>query len=471
MSFIKDLLKWGAVRGVRDPVTGGSVFSSGLKVVDASGHQKSNVLSFCMGGYLGAPVAVVANPYSFMFQTVLEADFDTVRFGILNADNAAVAGVKAAVGAGDTLNDTGSIKLGLNTSGQPNNGRANFLTMTFAGAGTGTLTASALDSTGATGANIGGCTCSVTWTDWMNCASVSRADGTSRLPVINGIITWPAGVNMTQMVMDGGTGWDTEGDLSNAPYLRPYRVMAASTKDAVANPAWMLVSNGGCAREYTAYPPVIVQYTLRNGVGKTLVVFGDSIAEGSGATVAKCGWHREWQKSVSTPTAPVSICNLAVAGSSMQSTAALGGWYSRINALISSFGRVNVYVPSGTPNNLSAPQTAADITAMLPYFGKLRQLVDSETITLFTGTIIPTNYAVKAYGGSDITYRVAWNTRMVSSTFNVADFDAEISSDAVDVNGQFWLPAANTADGIHPSTVGYQLMAPAFHTAWTYAKN
>ncbi len=246
--------------------------------------------------------------------------------------------------------------------------------------------------------------------------------------------------------------------------------MVASTRDAVANPAWMLVSNGNCAREYTAYPPVVIQYTLRNGVGKTLVVYGDSIQEGSGATVTKCGWPREWQKGVSTPSAPVSICNLAVAGSAMQASASLGGWYSRISATISSFSQVNVFVPAATPNNLSAPQVVADITLIRGYFAKLRQLVDSGSITMFTSTVIPTNYSVKAYGASDLTYRLPYNAKIVGSGFNVANFDAAITSPAVDVNGQFWLPAANTADGVHPSTVGYKLMAVAFNTSWNSVK-
>ncbi len=182
----------GAVTGLVGPV--------GVVVGAISAQKRSNVMSFSLGGFLGAPVAVVTNPYSVMLQTVLEAEYDTVRVGIFNADTASVAGVKVAIGAGDTLTDTGSVKLGLNTSGQPNNSLSSgFVNATFGGAATGTLTASALASTGASGANIGGCTCAITWTDWMSVPSIARADGSSGLPVINAIVTWPATVNRTQM--------------------------------------------------------------------------------------------------------------------------------------------------------------------------------------------------------------------------------------------------------------------------------
>ena len=439
-----------------------TVGSAVLGVKSTTQRPKSNVLSFSLAGFLDAPVAVVTNPYSLMVQTVLEAPFDTMRIGILNADNSAVAGVKVSVGAGSTLG-AGNGTLGLTAAGQPTGG-VNFLPATFGGAASGTLAAAAAASTGATGANIGGSDCSITWTDWVLNGSVDRVDGTSGLPCVNVIVTWPAGVNRTRILMDGtsSTGWDNESSVGN----RPFRVMAAATKDAVGNPAWMLVSNAQAARTYTDFPPIVVQYTLRNGYGETLLVYGDSIREGAGATVQKYGYPREFQAMISTAKNPVSICNLAVAGSNMVM------WEKRVAATLSSFTQVSVDIPSLTPNSLSAPQTSADMIAVRKSFANLRQAVDKVGLMHFTDTCLPTNSSVspgqvgpKNYGASDITYRAAYNAALRNSGYRVSDFDG-VAAWAIDSSGQYCLPAAYTDDGIHPNSVLYKLMAGVRLAAW-----
>lgn len=431
-------------------------------LITPSQRPKSDVLSACLSGFLDVPIPVVTDPYSLMVQTVLEAPYDAMRIGILNADNNAVAGVKVAIGSGTTLGAANGT-LGLSAAGQPIGGAA-FLPATFDGAATGTLAASPAIATDSNGTNYGGSECSVTWTDWMLNISPDRADGTSGLPTANIIITWPAGVKRSRLLMDGTTsqGWDNEAAVAN----RPFRVMAAATKDAVANSAWMLTSNGGCARTYTDFPPIIIQYTLRNGYGETLVIYGDSIREGAAANVQKFGYHREFQAMVSTSKEPVSICNLAVSASGMQAME------KRIASTIASFQRASVDIPSCTPNSLSTPQTAGNIATIRKSFASMRRMLNRDGLMVFTDTCLPSNSSVspgqagpKNYGASDMLYRVPYNTNIRNSGFRVTDYDA-LYPWAVDPSGQYCMPAALTPDGIHPGTALYKMMAAARAATW-----
>lgn len=431
-----------------------SLFSGGpTKPTDL---RKSNIMTACHSGFLGIPIAVVTNPYSVMVQTVAEGEFDNMRVGVFNADTAPVAGVKVSISAGTTLGAANGT-LGLANTGMPIGADTGFLSPTWGGQATGTLAASPQASTGISGANIGGTNCSLTFTDWIGCTSVPRADGTSGLPVYQVILTYPAGVNRTIAQMTAGTsvGWENEGSATVAPYNRPYRVMVSAIKDAVSNPAFMLVSNTFAARTYTDFPPIVVQYTLRNGYGKTFIIYGDSIYEGAGASIDKLGWPKEFQNLVSKPRDPVAICNLAVGGSGVNN------WTNRIQATISNFSSVNIIAPSLSPNSLGAPILPNDIVLAKRYFGANRQKLDLVGSTMITSTVIPSNNAVKAYGASD-SYRTAWNNYIRASGFTVADFDKVATSANVDANGQYFLNPEDTADGIHPSTVLYKKMANYF---------
>lgn len=433
-------------------LTGRNEISMAGKAALNERDYSSNVLSWCLGGFLDVPADVVANPYSQMLQTVLECDFDSVRIGVLNAAASAVAGVKVAVSASSTLgSNTGSMGL------DPATGQAYGSLFTFV-AQTLTLTAAPADSTGGTGVNIGGSNCSVTWTPWLsNAPSVPRADGTSELPAINVIVTWPVGGKRTFIagsVLQAATNLGDEVLALN----RPVRSMIASAKDASVNPAWMIASNGGCVRSTTEYAPIIIQYVPRNGKGRTLVVYGDSIHGGSGSSTMYQGWAREWQDSVSNKSNPISICQLAVAGSGQ------AGWTDRISATLGSMGKCVAFVPSLSPNNLSSPITASNIKVARYKWADQRRLVDAQNARLITSTVIPSNYSVKQYGTSDVTYRVAWNNELLTTYFEVVDFDFVASSETVDVNGQYSM--VSSADGIHPDTPLYKLMAGAFGLVW-----
>lgn len=415
-----------------------------------SQRPKSNVITECINGYFAAPVAVGAtNPYSVMLQSVAPTDWDTVEIGVMSASASAVVGLKVAFGAGTTLGPANGT-LGL-SAGQPIGG-VNFVAATWSGAyAGGTIPAAGSASTGASGLNIGGSDCAIAWTDPIANPSVGRVDGTSGLPAYNVILTYPVNVERTFVQMDGTTsvGWENEGSDAVAPFNRPHRVMVAATKDAVANPAWMMISNGQCARSYTDFPPIMVRFTMRSGLGETLVIYADSIGGGTGATIQNCGWPREFQARVSTKANPVAICSLAVAGSNFNN------FNQRAKATFSSFSNVSVYYPSLTPNSLSTPISAASMQLNRGYFSALRKTLEKPGVLPFTSTCLPTDYTVKPYGPSDVTYRVAWNDEKRAGNFLLADFDKALAG-PIDVNGQYTLP--DSADKIHPTSVGYYKM-------------
>ncbi|MET3132868.1 hypothetical protein AAKU55_003149 [Oxalobacteraceae bacterium GrIS 1.11] len=439
-------------------------FDSNNNVTGVSGltqRPKSNVFSTCLSGYLDVPIAVVGAPYSVMLQTVLERPFDTVRVGIFNTDTVAIDGMKLAVGSGTTLGPANGL-LGLNSGGALVGASPGMIAATWGGAATGSLAASPALSTGAAGLNIGGSKCSLTFCDWTTCPSPdARADGITGFPCFTTTITWPAGVNRTRMQMDGTTsiGWENEGSATVAPYGRPYRVMVAPARDAVANMGFMLASNGQCARSYTDFPPIVIQATSRYGDVETLILFGDSIEDGSAASIQYCNWAHEFQQMMSTPQNPISICNFAVPGSGA------ADWYNRAASVIGNFSKASVHAPSLTPNALNGPILDSDITNHRKWWGLLRQKFDLPGLMFFTSTVIPTNHAIKAYGVSDAK-RIAWNDAMRVSTFRCADFDA-VMAGPTDQYGQVTLaPALHDGNGIHPNTPGYKVMARAFIPVW-----
>lgn len=411
-----------------------------------SKRPKSNVITECISGFLAVPTAVGANPYSVMQQGVAPADWDTVEIGILNASASAVVGMKVLFGAGTTLGPANG-PLGL-VAGKPIGG-LDFTAATWIGAyAGGTLPASAQAATDANGANYGGSECGIGWTEPIANPSLQRADGTSGLPVYQVILTYPAGAERSFVPLDGTTsvGWENEGSDTVAPFNRPVRIMVAATKDAVANPAWMMASNGGCVRSYTELPPILLRFTLRNGTGETLVLYTDSLGDGAGAKPQKCGWPREFQARASTKQNPVAICNLSVSGSGMAS------WAKRIKITYPSFSQVSVYSASLTPNNLpNGPITDATIQLARRDFAVVRKLLEKQGCLFFTSTIVASDYSVKAYGQTDVK-RVAWNDEKRMGNWLLADFDKALSG-PVDANGQATLPESD--DKIHPNQIGY----------------
>lgn len=436
---------------------------------------ESNVLYEGLAGYLNVPVATGANPYSQMIQRVMPAEFDSVRIGVMNADNSVVAGVKVAVASGTTLGTgntatsplpTIASSLGFNTTnGSPLGALLTWRTATWGGAATGTLPATSVAATGIGLANGGGTECTITWTDAILCPSAPRdpTDGLGVMPVLYVDLVWPAGVNRTTMNMEtfvgsgvaAGQGWEVEGNDLVAPYGYPIRVVTNPTQDMVATPGYNFVS--GAVREYKEWPPIVVEFTLRNGMGKTLLVFGDSLHEGAEILdVIKCGWPAEMRRRVSTMTNPVAINIHAVGGTTMDD------WVRRMNSVVSSYKRANVFVPRLSPNSLGGPISAVNISNARSAFGKCRALANVVGDSFITATCMPSNSTgsgAKNYGASWQTMVVPENNITRAGGFNYFDFDEVISTQPVmDANGQYYIkPGYQAASGIHLTRAGQSM--------------
>lgn len=404
--------------------------------------KRSNILSKCVSGYLQAN-NTGGNPYTLHVETVLEAPFDLVRIGILNADTVPVVGVKASIAVASAL--------GANNSAatiDPVQYGGTWYDCQFAGATSGTAPA----ATAGAGVPI----CGIVWTDWILAPSLARTDG-GVLPVIH-VRTEVPGTAAKYTVAGAGasfSGYESEGNATTAPYRRPYRVRGqavagCTTKSAFTSTATLASASCG----------IIIQYALRNGFGSTLVVLGDSVYEGIGATIDRCGWAAIFQNAVSTPTNPVSICNLAVAGSGSPT------FYTRLNAVASGLADTNAVVlcPGGSVNSLSTPILNAHIMLARRDFAFQRQAAVANRMGFITSTINPRNPAAADYNSSD-SLRVAHNDYLRSTDFPVFDFDAALAGE-VDGDGQVNFKAGLTTDNTHPSQAGHVAMADAAASAW-----
>lgn len=430
--------------------------------------RESNFLYDIVSGYLAAPVTVGANWYSELMQFPLPGDCDAMQITLLNADGSPVTGVKVSVGYGSTLGPANGT-LGLAATGLPIGG--SFTKCTQNGNATGTLSAASAISTGPSGANIGGSACGYGTFDLTYCPTVPRVDGNDLdKPIAYISISWPPGSKRTFLEMDGTTsvGWQNEGSQSAriAPFGRPRRVMTAPNHDAQDNPAVYLPSNGLAARTHTQYPAAIIALSLRGGVGKTLVVFGDSLRAGTSADIQYCGMAAELQALISTPSSPMTVANLAVPGSDMSK------FLLRVQSLASIFSQANVLVPSATVNALGSPIAQSDLNLMRRSFAGMRKLLDRPGILMLTDTCPATGTAWKQYGSSD-SLRVASNEYYMASGFPCLPFAEALAGPMVTVltgpqagQTQQSMAPKYTIDEIHPISPGYRAAAELAYPVW-----
>lgn len=435
--------------------------------------EESNFLYEIPFSYLAVPVTVGENPYNELMQFTLPSDCDAAQVTLLNAANTAVSGVKVSVGYGSTLGAANGT-LGLAASGLPIGGA--FTKCTQNGNATGTLSAAGAVSTGPGAANIGGSDCGYGTFDLTICPTVPRADGNDRdKPVMYLNITWPPGSKRTFVELDGTTsvGWQNEGSQAAriAPFGHPRRVMVvannpAANSDAQDNPALYLLSNNAAARSFTQFPAAIIAFSLRGGMGKTLVICADSIGANTGADIQYCGMAAELRALASTPSSPVAIANLSVAGSDITK------WLMRVRSTSSIFVKANVLAPSGTVNSLGSPITQTSLNLVRRDFASIRKLWDRPGIFMLTSTVPPTGVTWRQYGFSD-SLRIASNEYYMASGFPCLPLAEAIAGPLVTVPsgpqaGQTQQSIASkfTVDDLHPNSAGYREQAEKAYPVW-----
>lgn len=372
-------------------------------------------------------------------QFTLEAPCDMMRVGVLNGTGVDLTSVAVSIG---WLNQSGS-------AGGPTVNAGTGRNCTFNGSATGTILGTV---GGIAGTNDNP---TVTWTDWMSVQSIDRTDGTgSTLPIHNVRVQIPAAnANRTCWHHTDTSGWNAE-NIATAPYgriarIRQQAVLAAST----ANQA--LFTSTTFAGDGVAF---IVQYVPRFRLANTLLVLGNSIDEGTGATVAQFGWANELQATFSTQTSPLEVCMLAVGGGGIQQMA------DRAVRLIPDLMPTAVFAPAFNTNDTvatAATITSSEIDFMRFHFARVQEVCSRLGIMLITSTGIPSNASVRAYGSTDSLRRAhndAIRAYFSGSGQPLLDFDPVIAG-LTDGNGQVEMAASLQADGIHPNTAGYQAMA------------
>jgi len=455
---------------ILDPETGLPMSLGG-----SSRLPKTGVLKKALHGFIPVAVPVVTNPYSMMGVCALEAHFDSVRIGVINAAGASVAGVNVMVCAGSTLGagvDALPASMGLYDTASGGDDSPIGRVKTWNKHLGMTLDAAVVASGTTGGVDLGGPQASVTWSNSLTCPSVDRADG-GILPLLYYGISYPAGVSRTYLEMDTtpstgvaqGATLDQQGDATTAPYGRVHRCMIQNAKDWVTTQGWTTLANAGKLRDHRQFPPVIIEYTLRGGaIGRQLVVFDDSTGHINQFGCAGMAWPQEFQVIASTMAAPVEVANFSIASSVMDM------WLAKMNIMVPHFPNSVIMVKNWSPNNALTPMTSVNLGDARGVSGKMAVVVANQpTSVLVRKTMDPVNFAVKSYGASD-SFRVAHNNFLRASGMPYLDSDAAMSTPTVDVNGQYTLKSGfDDSGGIHYSPTGHKAIAAALAVTWTSA--
>ncbi len=440
-----------------DPGTGpfAEYWSDGISWVPTLGAEQAISIQALVSGARNVPQRRIATKSFFgrlknvsngadhttHAQFTLEAPCDMMRVGVLNGTGVDLTGVKVSLG---WLSQTG------NKAGSTVNAGTGRDAL-FAGAASGTILGTVNGVVG-TADNP-----TVTWTDWMSVQSVGRTDTAtsfSSLPVHNVRVEIPAAnANRTCWHHTDTAGWQDE-TIASAPYARVLRIRQQAVLAAsIANAALFTTTTN--TMDGVAF---IVQYVPRFRLANTLLVLGNSIDEGAGTTVAQFGWPYEVQAVLSSQAAPFEVCMLAVGGSG---GAQMG---DRAVRLIQEILPTAVYAPAFNTNDTvgtNAQIQVSEIDFMRLQFARVQEVCSRLGINLITGTGIPSNASVRAYGATDSLRRA--HNDAIRAYFNgsgqpLLDFDPAIAG-LTDGNGQVEMAASLQADGIHPNTAGTQAMA------------
>jgi len=408
-----------------DPLTGMGVGIAGKdgRTLAVSGTQ-SHVLTLLKDAQLN-PTALVTASTTFHIETVLESDFDAVRIGVFNNINSTtscgVSVAPASISGADNTNATIDPTL---------NGGA-WSACTFAGAASVALPA----CTDVANPNV-------TWTDWAPCSSLARTDG-GVLPVLHVRMLMNSAAVPTTINDSGFTAWESEAASSS----RFYRARQQ------AGNAWSTPSLFTSTTSTGIFPVIAIQYISRK-VGRTILVCGDSITRGTGATLKNNGWAQRLMGLLSTPSAPVSVVNLGW-GSQTSNQYSARLQYALSNGISPTLVCYAGWCPNG-----AVPLTQTDYGRVALALGIASAACIQAQIPMVVWGVLPTDSTSKNWGASD-SYRTAWRTVLAQQKTYL---DVSSLVPVTVVSGQEIPSAGYFADGLHPSDALHQSMAVAFQT-------
>lgn len=226
-----------------------------------------------------------ANAITFNMQIELESPFMAFRIGIPNIHTAAVTGVKACVGLSAAAPAANYV-----VQVTPEGGE--WIDCTFYG---GSATVDLLP-------RIDAERYSMAWSDLIYLPSVARTDVTTGRPIVMVRIEFPAGSKLTTPFNDLYY-WRTNGPRIYC--CSNQEVQGVTNKGAFTQAN--VYSSGGDAKAVVA----AVQYVSLTR-GHQVMIMGDSISEGLGATVRNYGALQRACYELSTPARPVEYFNAAL---------------------------------------------------------------------------------------------------------------------------------------------------------------
>lgn len=418
---------------VLSPISANQVTSAGLP-------NKSFVLTNCRNGTFASTARLVGDVNTTHIEMALECEFDQIRIATANQGAAAltvkmaaaVSSVQGAANSNDTIDPT------LNGG--------TWVDATFAGATS--VSVPAYPSGGKT---------QWQFSDWMDLSSIARTDGGDNLPILHVRVEVVAGTTSYTLTNESGglTGWENVGSISgNAPYGRMWRARTQAVAGVTTKAAFTDTTSA------TQHVPVLVQYRSRKA-GYTIVLIGDSILAGQGASlINNNAWFRA-ACSVSTSSCPISVCNLSVAG---QAANFLAGRVETLNSNSSSTilaevaGQFLVTHSFWTNDNLSAPLTTAEITTMRRGISRIRGEAIKRGMKLIQATAFPA--PTRITDGTDDALRIALSNdaKLEIQAINNIIWDVRTETATVSAGKEVWITGL-TSDNIHPDEDGYLVMA------------
>jgi len=367
-------------------------------------------------------------------ETVLESHTDWIQIGVLNGLAVDLTGVKCCVAPATTLGADNSAASVTPTGGA-------WVNATIGGAASGNVLA---------GTDLNAA--KVTWFDPMNISTLDRVDG-GTLPVIMVSVEIPAAnANRPAFNYTTTNGWEGEAATANRPYR--CRVQAGLFATAAAAASFTATAfTGDCL-------PIIIRYIPRNADGLCVMVTGDSVHEGAGATPVNRGFAHIAKDAVSSMSRPIEICNMAISGATSNQYA------QRTDAVINSIEPDVLIVSGQTPNNVTAPNiAAANVWAANRDIGRMRAAAHTTGALAMITTGAPwlavTPDPVTLSKDFNAAAMIVWNdfrTKLSASGMSIVDTETPLIG-SYDADGQPIFLIGTTADGLHLANTGQILAA------------
>jgi lysophospholipase L1-like esterase len=431
------------VRATTDEDTGSisGLSVAGRSVAPQAPPIPSNILAKWTYGSVTATAAAASD---FTYHTTLTVEYAATRFRIalmnMNATTCtvgpAIISVSNAVGA--------DLTFGVTTGqGRVTPSTGTWVAITWAAASTVTLAA-----------RVSATVPSITWSDWIDIATIPRTDG-GTLPVVMIRYLIPSS-GSTNAYNIGGIG-----------QVHGQAVASKANSGALAS-TWtkgrlnqvVRYSGDGITTPANFQPTTDLGYCMVHGMeyaskrpGYTLLVNGDSVAAGAvDSSNGNFGNGVIWQAlnlfRSSYPNIPIEMANIGVSGSTSDT------FVVRLNSYTTAAGHYDLaYFQVGSPNDGTPTQIVIDTG--LRRFAQAVDVFKTAKVPYLTSS--PCVNTALGWNAAADAFRLQQRTEILEyPNSGVQAVDFEVLSDGA-TPARF--AAAYTTDGTHPNEAGHAVLA------------